>query len=111
MKQYVVDDLRPSELNALESRFEASLIKAGTGDVFWLEIDKAALGPYQLAHRESCGPFYFSVVPEADRLVIDLLVRSLKHMRCDCMRFAEPAQFAWLDAWVDDVFAGLNIKL
>jgi hypothetical protein len=62
----------------------------------------------QKAHRQ-CGPHYFAVDLEPDRLACELLVRTQNRVRCDCIRYATQTQLAWFIALIDDIFAQLKI--
>ena len=109
MKQYVIDDIRPLEMARLKTWCAANLAPACFDNVFWLVLADAVLTPLQTAHA-ACRPHYLSLTLEAERAEIDLAVRTKRTLHCECMGYVTPAQFAWLDAWVDATFAGLRIK-
>lgn len=112
MKQYVIDDIREPEMRRLKTWCAENLAKSCFNDVFWLHLDESVLNEMQQAHIE-CKPLYFSVTLEEDagRLVVDMAVRTARSMHCECMGFIDAKQFTWLDAYLDAVFAKLNIRI
>ena len=112
MKQYVIDDIREPEMRRLKAWCADNLSRSCFDNVFWLHLAESVLNDVQRAHAE-CKPLYFSVTLEEDmgRLVIDMAVRTARSMHCECMGFIDTRQFAWLDHYLDTVFAGLNIKI
>lgn len=112
MKQYVIDDIREPEMRRLQAWCGENLAKSCFADVFWLYLDEAVLSDIQLAHTE-CHPLYFSVTLEAEagRLVIDMAVRTAHSMHCACMDFIDLRQFAWLDNYINSLFAELDIRI
>lgn len=111
MKQYVIDDIREPEMRRLQAWCFENLAKSCFGDVFWLSLDEAVLSDIQLAHT-ACHPLYLSVTLEAEtgRLVIDMAVRTARSMHCQCMSFIDAGQFAWLDNYMNNLFAELDIR-
>lgn len=109
MKQYVIDDIRPLELGRLKDWCTANLAPTCFDNVFWLMLDDNVLTPLQAGHAD-CRHHYLGLTLEAERLAIDLVVRTKRTMHCACMGYVTPQQFAWLDGWVDTVFAELGMK-
>lgn len=112
MKQYVIDDIREIEMRRLKTWCVEHLAKTCFDNVFWLNLDDNVLTAVQQTH-EQCRPLYVSVTleeEEAGRMVIDMAVRTARSMHCECMRYIDARQFAWLDSYIDAVFAELNIR-
>ena len=112
MKQYVVDDICESEMGRLKAWCTDNLPKTCFENVFWLNLDKNVLNPVQLTHTK-CMPFYLSMVleEESGRVVIDMVVRTMRSMYCECLDFVDAKQFAWLDGYISKIFASLDIRL
>jgi hypothetical protein len=55
------------------------------------------------AEHADCQPLYFALELSQSALSCELLVRTLSHVRCDCMRYASLAQRNWLIQTIDDI--------
>jgi hypothetical protein len=108
MKQYVIDELRPEAFEKLKAYLKEKFGSSSVGDIFWIPIDKDILTPVQAEHIE-CQPFYFAVDLESNFLACELLVRTKRNVRCDCMAYATQSQRNWLILLTDSIFTELNI--
>lgn len=108
MKQYVVDELRPDDYAALQAYLTEHCHRAVVDGVFWLFLDEPVLSACQADHT-SCQPFYVALELTRNQLACELLVRSRERLRCDCMAYANEAQFVWLIARIDAIFESLGI--
>lgn len=109
MKQYVIDDLRPPEMERLQAWCAANLEPTCFDNVFWLTLDEVVLTETQQQHAQ-CRPHYLALTLEPDRAVVDMVVRTQRTLHCECMGYINVQQFAWLDSFVDAVFGKLGIK-
>ena len=110
MKQYVIDELRLEDYHAVKEYLDENFKDSGVENLYWIPVDKTLLTPVQAQHTE-CHPMFFSLELDETRLSCELLVRTVKHMRCDCMDYATPEQRNWLIDCIDAVFDRLNIKI
>lgn len=109
MKQYVIDQLNRDDHGKLKPYLDAHLHHPTVPGIYWLFLDPAQLGAAQRSHSD-CGAFYFAVELETDRLVCELLVRSEKRIRCECVAYADPKQCAWAIGVIDAILEKLEIK-
>ncbi len=108
MKQYVIDDIRLEDHGKLKRYLDERYGNSGVDGLYWLPLPEDLLTPLQKAHKE-CAPFYFSVELTEDRLCCELLVRTKKRMRCDCIAYAAEAQRNWIIDVADAFLAELEI--
>ena len=108
MKQYIIDELRDEDFNALKTYLAKHYGAAAMGAIFWIPIENGLLTDVQKSHPE-CQPHYFAADLEENRLACELLVRTKSRMRCDCIRYATEAQRNWLIALIDDIFNQLDL--
>jgi hypothetical protein len=108
MKQYVVDELRPGDVDALKTYLNEHLAFAGLDGLYWKSVDDTLLTRKQAAHTQ-CAPFYFALVLTPESLSCELLVRTRNRIRCDCIAYATTEQRDWVVGWVDGVFEELGI--
>jgi hypothetical protein len=108
MKQYVVDELRPSDHDILKAYLDEHLANASLEGLYWKTIDNSLLTQKQATHTQ-CAPFCFALVLTPEKLTCELLVRTRNRVRCDCMEYATTEQRNWLVQWVDNVFNELGL--
>ena len=109
MKQYVVDELKPQESQALGDYLNRHAVPAGVDGLYWLAIGEGLLAPEQQSH-DACKPFAFALELLPDRLVCELLVRTRSRVRCNCIAFANREQREWLIETIDAVLVKLGIE-
>jgi hypothetical protein len=102
MKQYVIDQLRPNDYFKIKAYLDMNLRLSGIPDIYWLILPQDMLEGNQAEHAD-CQPLYFALELSQSALSCELLVRTLSHVRCDCMRYASLAQRNWLIQTIDDI--------
>lgn len=108
MKQYVIDELRPDDHQKLKEHLDAKYATAGFDGLYWIPLDEQMLEAVQKEHSD-CQPFYFALELFPDRLACELLVRTNRHSRCQCIQYASERQRDWLMQAVDSIFSTLEI--
>ena len=109
MKQYVIDELRAADYQALKTYLNEQYGSAALDGIYWIPIAPDILTEIQLAHTE-CRPQCFAVDLDDNRLACEFLVRSKSRVRCDCMDYATENQRNWLIGLIDNIFDRLQIK-
>lgn len=110
MKQYVIDQLRLEDYDAIKAYLDENFGGAGVGGLYWIPLDDEIHNPVQEAHT-GCRPFYFAVELTEDRLSCELLVRTTRKIRCDCISYADTAQRNWIIDAMDAVLERLGISV
>lgn len=108
MKQYVIDELRPADHKKIKAYLDETYGTADLGEIYWLPIGSEVLTQNQMAHTD-CQPYYFAIDLQADRLALELLVRTKKRIRCSCVAYASEDQRNWIMDVVDAIFEQLDI--
>lgn len=108
MKQYVIDELRPEDFQKIQGYLDDHLAVPGFDGLYWMPLDEKMYRDVQKAHKE-CQPFYFALELTSERLACELLVRTNKRVRCDCIQYASESQRNWLIASVDAIADRLGI--
>jgi hypothetical protein len=109
MKQFVIDELRPTDYERLKKLLDKNYHVSAIEGIYWLPVAPEVLSGIQTKHKD-CQPFYFAVDLEPDRIIIELLVRTKNRLKCACIGYATESQCTWLIRQVDDIFAQLEIK-
>jgi hypothetical protein len=110
MKQYVIDQLRPDDYFRIKAYLDMNLRQSDIPDIYWLILPQDMLEGSQCDHA-NCQPFYFALELSPSVLSCELLVRTLSHVRCDCMRYASTDQRNWVIQAVDDMCSQLEIAI
>jgi hypothetical protein len=110
MKQYVIDQLRPNDYSRIKAYLDMNLRQSGIPEIYWLILPQELHEGIQVEHAD-CRPFYFALELFQSELSCELLVRTLSHIRCDCMCYATLAQRNWLIQTVDDICNQLEIAI
>lgn len=110
MKQYVIDELRDSDVEKLQNFLTERFGPAMLNRVYWVPLDRQYYTPVQAEH-ESCQPLYFALQLKPGALAGEFLVRTHKGMRCACMGYATEAQQAWFIRLIDGIVRELDIAV
>ena len=108
MKQYVIDELRAGDYQALKNYLDEHFGAAALEGIYWIQLPVEVLTAVQLEHTE-CRPHYVAVDLDQNRMACELLVRTQNRVRCNCIAYATEKQFSWLIALIDDIFNRLEI--
>ena len=109
MRQILIDELSKEERANIYSYLKRTVRAGGIEGMFWLQIPDDLLGPHQLGHSD-CGPFYFAIELEEEKLVFELLVRSQNNLHCSCISYATPIQRDFLLQFVDNLVEEEQIR-
>ena len=110
MKQYVIDQLRPADYEAVKAYLEESFSSSNVEGIYWIPLDQDILTGVQVEHT-SCQPFYFAVDLEQNFMAIEFLVRTKNRIRCSCMGYATEKQRNWIIQLADSIFDKLKITI
>ena len=108
MKQYVIDELRPEDYEALKKYLDEQFGQAEMDGIYWIPVAAELLADIQLPHEE-CRPHFLALDLDQDRIACELLVRTKNRMRCDCIQYATVNQRNWLIELIDNMFSRLEI--
>ena len=108
MKQYVIDEIRLQDYGKIKAYLDDTLGDSGIEGLYWLPVDASILSDVQKAHTD-CAPFFMALELAEDRLSCELLIRTRKRVRCDCIHYADVRQRDWLIRTVDAIFEKLEI--
>jgi hypothetical protein len=108
MKQYVIDELRPADLEKVEAYLNEHFGFSGVGGVYWVPLETEMLTDTQMSHTE-CQPFYFAIEIDKDRMACEFLIRTRNRVRCSCINYATETQRNWLIQFADAIFDNLDI--
>jgi len=108
MKQYRIDELRPEDYGKLKAYLDEHYGPSQMEGLYWLPLDDDLLDDVQAAHTD-CQPFYFALELRPTAISFELLIRTRKRVRCDCIRYANAAQRESIVQLADAMFESLKI--
>lgn len=110
MKQYVIDQLRWNDYEAIRKYLDDLAEKTELEGVYRIELPQVLQTAIQKEHPK-CQPYFFAVNLSFDRVEFELLVRSRQIMRCNCIGYAAPAQRDHIIGLADEMLDRLEIKI
>lgn len=110
MKQYVIDQLRPADFEAVKAYLDQNFNPSKVEGIYWISLEKNLLTDVQLEHSE-CQPFYFAIDLEQNYMACEFLIRTPQKMRCSCMGYATEKQRNWIIRFADAIFEKLEINI
>jgi hypothetical protein len=108
MRQYMVDELRQEELDRIRNYLDLNCEPSGLGGLYWLHIPEACLSKTQLEHK-TCMPFCAAIETGGSWVKFEMLIRSRKKIRCDCVAFATSGQRQFILEFADRLLLENNI--
>lgn len=109
MRQIVIDELSPMELDNIDSYLKRTLQQGPMIGLYWLPLPPDLLGENQQGHDEH-GPFYLAVEVTRSAVKFELLVRSQTNLHCTCIAHATAAQRQFVLDFLDRMVAEEYIK-
>lgn len=110
MKQYVIDQLRPSDYEQVRSFLDENTQGTALDGMYWVDLPEELRSTVQVEHAR-CGPHYFAVNLELDAVSFELLIRSKQVLRCSCIGYATPDQREHIIRFADRMLEELGIKI
>lgn len=109
MRQIVIDELSPMELDNIDSYLKRSITAGPMIGLYWIVLPPDLYSAAQQGHEEH-GPFYMAVEVERDRVRFELLVRSKSNLHCTCIAYASAAQRQFVLNYIDNMIEEELIK-
>ena len=110
MKQYLIDELRLEDHEKIKAYMDETIKTSPMEGLYWIPVKEDLLAGIHASHKE-CGPHYFALELQEDRLSCELLVRAENSLRCNCIRYASKEQRDWLIEFIDAILERLEISV
>lgn len=108
MKTYLIDELRPWEYEKIKAHLDKNFKDSNLDGIYWMPLEPMLLSKCQTEH-ESCRPHCFALELAPDRISCELLVRTRRRVRCECIAYATEPQRNWLIRHIDAMLEELGI--
>lgn len=110
MKQYVIDELRPGEVDKIKTWLDENFGRSAVDGIYWVPLEAASLSREQADHL-SCQPHCFAVALEEHQLSCEFLIRTQNRVHCTCMGYADEMQCLQIIRFADALFKNLHIRI
>lgn len=110
MRIYTIDQLGHDDTAVLHSRFVDMNMQSGLEGVFWLPVPSSLLTPLQKEHEAQCGPYCLALEIDDDAIHLELLVRGLGRLRCECLGPPSPVLREHMIGYLDSILTDLLIQ-
>jgi len=108
MRTYLIDELSPSKIEKIREFLGEHAIRSSLDQIFWVRIPDDLLSEMQFQHSK-CKPHVFAVELGQDWVKLELFVRTLKNMRCDCPGYCTGQQRNFILNFTDGMIEQLKI--
>jgi len=108
MKQYQIDEIRLNDYPKIKDYLDNNYGPADLGNVYWIPLPEHLYDTVQAKHA-TCHPLYFVIELEESCLTCEFLIRTRNRMRCDCIKYANDKQMAYLILFTDRIFETTNV--
>jgi hypothetical protein len=109
MRTYTIDQLEEADIAAINARQLNLGLQAGLDGVYWLPVPRNMLTPLQSEHFACCGPYCLALETEANAVHLELLVRGMGRISCECLSFASESLRSHMIAYLEDMLKELRI--
>jgi hypothetical protein len=109
MRAYLIDEIRVQEMEKVKDFLKQHAIRSSLDQIFWVRIPDDLLNETQYLHTQ-CRPHVFAVELGPNWIKVELFVRTLKKMRCDCPAYCTPIQRDYIFRFADGIIDQLKIR-
>ncbi len=110
MKQYVIDQLREDDYSKILDYLKKNAESAIFDDIFWMQLPEELYSPIQKEHT-GCHPFVFAANLSMTQVDFELLIRTRRILRCNCIGYADRRQRDYILDFADRMLEQLQIKV
>lgn len=110
MRQYMIDELRQEELNRIKNYLEFNCEASELDGLYWLHIPENYLNKTQLEHK-ACMPYSAAIELGGSWVKFEMLIRSRKKIRCNCVALATNEQRQFILEFADRLLLENNIPV
>jgi len=107
MRTYTLDQLTEKDTAAIGNLLREMELQGGVEGVFWLPVPEVYFTSLQKEHRPVCGPYCLALVVEETAIQLELLVRGIGRISCQCLGFASEElrnhMIGFLERTLDDL--------
>ena len=109
MKYYIIDEISSSHMEKVEDYLKKNAVVSKIAKVFWVELPKDILTGTQYSH-EDCSPHVFAIELFDNSIKLELFIRSLKGLSCECQTYSSQQQRDFIINFTENMINNLGIR-
>ncbi|MBU2499301.1 MAG: hypothetical protein KKE57_10395 [Proteobacteria bacterium] len=109
MRSYLIDELSSHDVEVMKEYLREKGSASELEGIFWIPLPPRLQTDLQSLHR-SCQPFVFAVEMGKRWAKIELLIRSLTGLKCDCQDYPTQEQLTLILDFVHQMIRDLDLK-
>ena len=108
MRSYLIDELSPPDLEKIEQFLRLKAVQSGLGKIYWVCLPPHVLSPIQARHVQ-CQPHVFAAELGTGWMKMELLVRSMRGVGCECQGYCTREQEQFVLGWTEEIIRHLGV--
>lgn len=109
MRYYLLDEISSEDMKKITGIMEKHATKSSFDELFWVHLPDDILTEVQYEHND-CKPFAFALELGPDNVKIELFIRSMKGMSCNCQAYCTQQQREFIFNFTKNIIESLGIK-
>ncbi len=109
MRAYLIDEISKPDMEKIAGFLKQHAIHSSLEQVFWIKVPDDILSDIQFRHKD-CRPHVFAVEIGPDWIKLELFIRTLTSIRCDCPAYCTAQQMSHLHHFADGMIEQLGIQ-
>lgn len=110
MRTYTIDQLEEADIAAINARLLNMDLQAGLEGIYWLPVPKNMLTDVQQKHADKCGPYCLALEVGSNSVHMELLVRGMGRITCQCVAFASQELRNHMIEYLEGMLTDLGIS-
>ncbi len=109
MRSYLIDEMSQSDMQKMRGFMQDNAEKSDLDSLFWGRLPQNILSEIQYVHS-GCQPHVFAIELGKDWIKLELFIRSLTGMKCECQGYCTSQQKSFIINFADKALQDLHIK-
>lgn len=109
MRAYLIDEITRPDMEKITAFLKDHAIHSSLEQIFWIKVPDDILNDIQFRHRD-CQPHVFAIEIGSDWIKLELFIRTLTSIRCDCPAYCTSQQMSYLLNFADGMIKQLGIQ-
>ncbi|MDR2124093.1 MAG: hypothetical protein LBP38_03810 [Desulfovibrio sp.] len=109
MRTYSIDQLDEKDIAAVNARLLDLKLQAGLEGIYRLPVPERMLSRVQTDHLQECGPYCLALEVGGGSIHMELLVRGLGRITCECVAFAPEPLRNYMIKYLEEMLTDLGI--
>ncbi len=109
MRAYLIDEISKPDMEKITKFLKKHATHSSLDQIYWIKIPEDILSDVQFRHKD-CQPHVFAIELGSDWIKLELFIRTLMSIRCDCPAYCTSQQKNYLFKFADGMIEQLGIN-